>query len=160
MSSVEACSEYEQFIAEFAGDDLLLLANDREIAESLQPLVGQLEYKNLTDISADLALLGERRWPQVCVLDPQIDGVALSKLLARLRDLHTDRVLHIDQGSQWSLADSLALGFSRLVAGDCRNSNRGGFSVYRFDLHSYKQAPDWLNARNWANPELWDKHRW
>lgn len=29
-----------------------------------------------------------------------------------------------------------------------------------FDLSDYKATPDWLNARHWANPQLWDKHRW
>ncbi|MGC8698509.1 MAG: DUF6231 family protein, partial [Halothiobacillus sp.] len=29
-----------------------------------------------------------------------------------------------------------------------------------FDMGSYKATPDWLNARHWANPQLWDKHRW
>jgi hypothetical protein len=29
-----------------------------------------------------------------------------------------------------------------------------------FDMGCYKATPDWLNARHWANPQLWDKHRW
>jgi hypothetical protein len=29
-----------------------------------------------------------------------------------------------------------------------------------FDVGSYKATPDWLNARHWANPQLWDKYRW
>ncbi|TKA91199.1 hypothetical protein FAZ79_01265 [Guyparkeria sp. SB14A] len=32
--------------------------------------------------------------------------------------------------------------------------------VYLFDIKTYKHTPDWLNARNWANPELWGKYRW
>lgn len=29
-----------------------------------------------------------------------------------------------------------------------------------FDIRQYKNPPDWLNARHWAHPELWNKYRW
>lgn len=45
----------------------------------------------------------------------------------------------------------VSLGFTRQAAGD---------PVYLFDIETYKHTPDWLNARNWANPELWGKYRW
>jgi hypothetical protein len=32
--------------------------------------------------------------------------------------------------------------------------------VSRFDIATYKSTPDWLSARNWANPEMWGRHRW
>lgn len=32
--------------------------------------------------------------------------------------------------------------------------------AYVFNIANYKETPEWLNARNWANPELWDKFRW
>ncbi len=27
-------------------------------------------------------------------------------------------------------------------------------------IFDYKDAPDWLNSRFWANPQMWDKARW
>ncbi|WP_404840873.1 DUF6231 family protein [Alkalilimnicola ehrlichii] len=27
-------------------------------------------------------------------------------------------------------------------------------------MATYKTTPDWLNSRNWAHPELFDKFRW
>lgn len=45
--------------------------------------------------------------------------------------------------------DFLAFGMQRLDEGD------DGHLLYLFDLHTYKPAPDWLNARFWAHPELW-----
>ena len=31
---------------------------------------------------------------------------------------------------------------------------------WQFNILTYKQVPDWLNARFWANPENWNKFRW
>lgn len=31
---------------------------------------------------------------------------------------------------------------------------------WQFNLYDYKQRPDWLNAKYWANPENFDKYRW
>lgn len=31
---------------------------------------------------------------------------------------------------------------------------------WQFNLYDYKQRPDWLNSRYWANPENFDKFRW
>lgn len=37
--------------------------------------------------------------------------------------------------------------------------NQGNWFLH-FDIHQYKETPDWLNAKNWAHPERWDKERW
>ncbi len=36
----------------------------------------------------------------------------------------------------------------------------GEAAVFGFDLHGYKDRPDWLGPQHWAHPELWDKFRW
>jgi len=61
----------------------------------------------------------------------------------------------------WTLADSLALGFSQIDnSAIAEPLSEPGLQIFEFDIRSYKPAPDWLNAKNWANPERWDKHRW
>ena len=45
--------------------------------------------------------------------------------------------------------DFLAFGMQRLAEAD------DGHLLYLFDLHTYKPAPDWLNSKYWAHPELW-----
>lgn len=45
--------------------------------------------------------------------------------------------------------DYLAFGMQRLAEAD------DGQLLYLFDLHTYKPAPDWLNSKYWAHPELW-----
>lgn len=47
-------------------------------------------------------------------------------------------------------SDFLALGMQRLYGPDA-----DARCVYGFDLHTYKPAPDWLNSKYWAHPELW-----
>tara|TARA_B100000035_G_scaffold311598_1_gene321428 strand:- start:3238 stop:3681 length:444 start_codon:yes stop_codon:yes gene_type:complete len=29
--------------------------------------------------------------------------------------------------------------------------------VFIYDISEYKDSPEWLNNKNWANPELWEK---
>ncbi|AGI23331.1 DUF6231 family protein [Pseudomonas sp. MT3] len=33
-------------------------------------------------------------------------------------------------------------------------------TLFTYDLHEYKQVPDWLNAKFWANPENFGKYWW
>ena len=36
-------------------------------------------------------------------------------------------------------------------------SNNRKVQVFIYDISEYKDNPDWLNSKNWANPELWEK---
>ena len=36
-------------------------------------------------------------------------------------------------------------------------SSNGKVQVFIYDISDYKDNPDWLNDKNWANPELWEK---
>ena len=38
--------------------------------------------------------------------------------------------------------------------GKCNNDK---VLVFNYDIAEYKDNPDWLNNKNWANPELWEK---
>ena len=33
-------------------------------------------------------------------------------------------------------------------------------TLFTYDLLDYKQVPDWLNSRFWANPENFGKYWW
>ena len=37
------------------------------------------------------------------------------------------------------------------------SSNNNKVQVFIYDISEYKDNPDWLNNKNWANPELWEK---
>jgi hypothetical protein len=34
------------------------------------------------------------------------------------------------------------------------------WQAWGFDIHTYKEVPDWLNAKYWANPQNWGKYWW
>lgn len=80
-----------------------------------------------------------------------------SMLLARLRDVHAQRVLLFVEratlAGRWSADELVALGFHRF-------GEHGDVALYEFDIAQYKLTPDWLNAEHWAHPELFDKFRW
>ncbi len=71
--------------------------------------------------------------------------------LTHLRDLLAKRVLVVACGDQ--SAGLRALGFNMI-------ENIEGWELWQFNILEYKQIPDWLNSRHWANPENWGKYRW
>jgi len=93
-----------------------------------------------------------------------LDKTQAGIVISRLRDLYSRRLLalvpvnsHPAQGSvqsEWRDAELIAYGMTRLAA------YPDGRHLYEYNILSYKNVPDWLNAKNWANPELWDKYRW
>jgi hypothetical protein len=94
-------------------------------------------------------------------LEPDVAG----SVLARLRDLHTQRFFALvpmgagwpGQRSLWEIEDLLAFGM-RLLGRYPRDGK--WLHLYGYDINDYKATPDWLNSRDWAHPELWDKWRW
>ncbi|MFP4252452.1 MAG: DUF6231 family protein [Guyparkeria sp.] len=87
----------------------------------------------------------------------EVDGWddALSPLFAALRD-RPNRPVIVHFGAGHPVGGEIdrnmvSLGYTR---------QRGDEPMYLFDIETYKRTPDWLNARNWANPELWGKYRW
>ena len=86
-------------------------------------------------------------------------------MLARLRDVLSRQVIVVVPvgetvpgiASSWVAEDLIAMGMYR--AG-LYEEERRTLHVYCFDLYDYKSTPDWLNARYWAHPELFDKYWW
>ena len=159
--------------------DVLVLTSElgdqpgRWLQQAYPSCSGEPEIHEITQV-VDASVLKQRRWPLVCILQlceaGCADKKAFMRLLARLRDLHADRVVHVESGCQnprpddpthdyqrWTLADSLSLGYSR--RGVVTNGSEQ-LHIFEFDIYTYKPAPDWLNARHWANPERWGKQRW
>ena len=153
--------------------------------EALQAILRRKPVSNLLFIGAqqdaEKLLAGLPKRPRLSILKP--DDAALEKLnhcwelciiyhalhrlgwknarllLSRLRDVSCQAVYlcwrHGDErGELAGLQDRLrALAYTMMepCGEDC---------LAYFDMNDYKQTPDWLNARHWARPELWDKFRW
>ena len=87
-----------------------------------------------------------------------------ANILARLRDVYSKRLLTVvpvktdaNQSklkSTWHETDFIAYGMRQIT------TYSDGKHLYEYNILNYKSIPDWLNAKNWANPELWDKFRW
>lgn len=114
------------------------------IGANPNPLGSELPYAELAIVDADMALASN----------------GLSELIARLRDVFAQQVLVIAPTQSqltFNHAGLIGLGFQRWASPSAERPER---RWYRFDIRDYKTTPDWLNARHWANPQLWDKYRW
>ncbi|MHA7835400.1 MAG: DUF6231 family protein [Algiphilus sp.] len=99
---------------------------------------------------AGLAIL-TTEWLQTAAEDERLE-----RELAALRDLYAQAVLALADAHcplappQWR-----SLGFLPHW-----HDEKAGLTLQGFNLYDYKHRPDWLNAKHWANPDLWDVYRW
>lgn len=109
-------------------------------------------------LPADLAA---RRFDLALVVDclehlPKRAGL---ELLGGIRNLNASRIAVMADlaASGWQDTDffSLALNASERFVRDGQE-----LRLFTYDLLDYKQVPDWLNARFWANPENFGKYWW
>jgi hypothetical protein len=94
-----------------------------------------------------------------------LEKPAAVEAIGRLRDRGACRLLLLapvggrwpGHRSEWAATDFYALALRR----EARYTVAGGEThLYTFDMRTYKETPDWLNARHWAHPELFDKYWW
>lgn len=81
------------------------------------------------------------------------------ELLGGIRNLNASRLaVLIDlSAAGWEPADLYALALQR---GEQFRRGTQTLTLFTYDLLDYKQAPDWLNAKFWANPHLYGKYWW
>lgn len=81
------------------------------------------------------------------------------ELLGGIRNLNASRIAVLADlhACGWQDTDfySLALQASERFARDEQI-----VTLFTYDLREYKQVPDWLNAKFWANPENFGKYWW
>jgi hypothetical protein len=81
------------------------------------------------------------------------------ELLGGIRNLNASRmaVLADLPACGWQDTDFFSLA---LAASEKFERDGQVLSLFTYDLHDYKQVPDWLNAKFWANPENFGKYWW
>ncbi|MEA1604310.1 DUF6231 family protein [Pseudomonas spirodelae] len=81
------------------------------------------------------------------------------ELLGGIRNLNASRmaVLVDLNACDWHETDFFALA---LQASECFQRDEQILNLFTYDLLDYKQVPDWLNAKFWANPENFGKYWW
>ncbi|WP_268797480.1 DUF6231 family protein [Pseudomonas huanghezhanensis] len=81
------------------------------------------------------------------------------ELLGGIRNLNASRIAVLADltAAGWQTTDfySLALQLNERFTRDDQV-----LTLFTYDLREYKQVPDWLNAKFWANPENFGKYWW
>jgi hypothetical protein len=82
-----------------------------------------------------------------------------TELLGSIRNLNANRIaVLVDlDACEWREQDFFALA---MHAAEAFTREHQRLTLFTYDLHDYKQVPDWLNARFWANPENFGKYWW
>ncbi|WP_339529056.1 DUF6231 family protein [Pseudomonas mucidolens] len=80
-------------------------------------------------------------------------------LLGGIRNLNASRIaVLVDMAAcDWKETDFFSLA---LQASERFQRDNQVLTLFTYDLLEYKQVPDWLNARFWANPENFGKYWW
>ena len=81
------------------------------------------------------------------------------ELVAGIRNLNSNRLaVMVDLNAcDWHEADFFSLA---MQAGECFEREGQTLTLFTYDLYDYKQIPDWLNAKFWANPQHFGKYWW
>lgn len=86
-----------------------------------------------------------------------------NQVLARMRDVLTSQycvalpLSHQNDQSNWQLTDLFSFALSKVASYD---DTKPKLTLFKYNIEDYKKTPDWLNADNWANPQLWGKYWW
>jgi hypothetical protein len=63
----------------------------------------------------------------------------------------------VSNSQGWLLNDLFSFALKKVASYPCNGIEYG---LFTYHIDDYKKTPDWLNADNWANPEMWGKYRW
>ena len=97
------------------------------------------------DLRVDVALVAAG-------VEDALDAVV--PVLARLRDVHAERVVFQDAAEIVPPGDMLALGF------EAKKSPSVDGLLYVRDPAETDRPREWNNSRNWANPDNFSRYRW
>ena len=107
------------------------------------------------------AELAAQRFDLALVVDclehlPKRNGL---NLLGGIRNLNASRIAVLADlsASGWQETDFYSLA---LQASERFQREEQVLTLFTYDLLDYKQVPDWLNSRFWANPENFGKYWW
>ncbi|WP_347904482.1 DUF6231 family protein [Pseudomonas purpurea] len=107
------------------------------------------------------AELAAQRFDLALVVDclehlPKREGL---NLLGGIRNLNASRIAVLADlhACGWLETDFFSLA---LQASERFQREEQVLTLFTYDLLDYKQVPDWLNARFWANPENFGKYWW
>lgn len=105
--------------------------------------------------------LAAQRFDLALVVDclEHIDKRTGLQLLGGIRNLNASRIAVLADltACDWQETDFFALA---LQASERFERDEQVLHLFTYDLLDYKQVPDWLNAKFWANPKNFGKYWW
>ncbi|BBP79047.1 hypothetical protein CCU68_28865 [Pseudomonas gingeri NCPPB 3146 = LMG 5327] len=145
----------------YAPQNLLLVgAGSFPALEAFQAAHPQTQVA-LAEPGALPADLAARRFDLALVVDclEHLPKRAGRELLGGIRNLNASRIaVLVDMpASGWQDSDFFALA---LQSSERFQRDQQVLTLFTYDLREYKQVPDWLNAKFWANPENFGKYWW
>ncbi len=121
-----------------------------ELNSQIQSLHAPFQFEQLSQLKPiDLALVSD--------ITDTLSQSEATQWLGTLRNRYTAHIIlisDIDASKQqgWQLNDYLALGMKQFASSEKHQ-------LFVYALESYQRKKDWLNSKNWANPERFDKFR-
>ncbi len=171
----ESIFDLETLLDNCAPDRILIVGDQQQLVGKDYEQQRQLIHKPCdvvrinNDITLDHPALKDRY--DLAIVTETLESLSQTtsqQLLGRLRDLCSPRLAVIVNLNHcdWQAHDLLAFGLIRINQYPAKDeptvSDRSDKPVviYHYNIDSYKKTPDWFNAKNWANPDLWNKFWW
>jgi len=92
-----------------------------------------------------------------------LDKTKGMRVLSRLRDVLSPQyciclpIAKPGDKTGWQLTDLFSFALAKVASYPLAEQEIG---LFKYNINDYKKTPDWLNADNWANPDLWGKYWW
>ena len=86
------------------------------------------------------------------------------QVLSRLRDVLSPQYCialptsKTTSNTDWHLTDLFSFALSKVT--EYSQTDGTNIGLFKYNISDYKKTPDWLNADNWANPQMWGKYWW
>lgn len=171
----DAFFDIETLINVAQADRILLLGNiEADFLDNYQEQKAVLNQKvSITHIRAtDIEQLWQlnQRFDVAIAIDlfEHLEKTKGQQTLSRLRDVLSPQYcicLPVSQhtsNDKWHITDLFSFALSKVSSYDVNGdeSTKQSYGLFKYNINDYKKTPDWLNADNWANPQMWGKYWW
>lgn len=83
-----------------------------------------------------------------------------NQLIGKITNVYANHCLIAHtQTSGWKDTDFFSFGMSQLNHYES-HADSPNEQLFEYNIANYKNVPTWLNNQFWANPSMWNKHRW
>jgi predicted glycosyltransferase involved in capsule biosynthesis len=84
----------------------------------------------------------------------EVKNKTIFKIASKLNNVLVYIIDDIYTQNNETQCNNIFISYGYKYQGKCNNDK---VLIFIYDIAEYKDNPDWLNNKNWANPELWEK---